>query len=121
MQNQYVTITTSSDIRTSYSDQTGNFLQQPTQGNQYVMILYDYGYKLILSKPINTRQAAELTASWKTFFLKLQTNGYAPELHIIENECSEELCKAFKKYQVTFQLFPPHVHLRNAAERAIQT
>ena len=26
-----------------------------------------------------------------------------------------------KKYQVTFQLVPPHVHLRNAAERAIQT
>ena len=85
------------------------------------MIIYDYDKNLILSNPIKTRQAAELTASWKTLFLKLQANGHAPELHILNNECSEELCKAFQKYQVTFQLGPPHVHLRNAAERAIQT
>ena len=74
------------------------------------MILYDYNSNLILSNPIKTRQAAELTASWKTLFLKLQTNGHAPELHILEHECSEELRKAFKKYQVTLQLVPPHGH-----------
>ena len=68
-----------------------------------------------------TRQAAELTASWTTLFLKLQTNGPAPELHILDNECSEELHKSFKKYQVTIQLVPPHVHRQNSAERAIQT
>ena len=76
---------------------------------------------LILSNPIKTRQAAELTESSKTLFLKLQTNGHSPELHILDNECTEELYKAFKKYQVTFQLVPPHVHLRNDAERTIQT
>ena len=85
------------------------------------MIPYDYKYNLILSNPIKTRQAAELTAAWKTLFLKLQTNGHALELHILDNECSEELRKAFKRYQLTFQLVPPHVHLRNAADRAIQT
>ena len=85
------------------------------------MILYDYDSNLILSKPIKTRQSAELTASWKKIFIKLQKNGHAPELHILDNECSEELRKTFKKYQVTFQLFPPHVHLQSAAERAIQT
>ena len=68
-----------------------------------------------------TRQAAELTASWTTLFLKLQTNGPAPELHILDNECSEELHKSFKKYQVTIQLVPPHVYLQNATECAIQT
>ena len=52
-----------------------------------------YDSNLILSNPINTRQAAELTASWKTLFLKLQTNVPAPELHILDNECSEELRK----------------------------
>ena len=85
------------------------------------MILYDYNSNLILSNPIKTLQAAELTASLKTLFLKLQTNGHAPELHILDNQCSEELRKAFKKYQVNFQLVPPHVHRQNAAERAIQT
>ena len=29
--------------------------------------------------------------------------------------------KSLKKYDVTFQLVPPHVHHRNAAERSIQT
>ena len=29
--------------------------------------------------------------------------------------------KAFKKYDVAFQLVPPHFHRRNAAKRAIQT
>ena len=85
------------------------------------MILYDYDSNLILSNPIKTRQAEELTASWKTLFFKIQTNGHAPELHILDNKYSEELRKVFKKYQVTFQLVPQHVHLRNAAERAIQT
>ena len=57
------------------------------------MIFYDYNSNLIPSKLIKTRQAAELTASWKTLFLKLQTNGHAPELHILGNEYSEELRK----------------------------
>ena len=85
------------------------------------MILYDYDSNLILSNPIKTRQAAELTSSCKALFLKMQTNCHAPELHILDNEYSEELHKAFKRYQVTFQLVPLHVHLQNAAERVIQT
>ena len=74
------------------------------------MILYDYDTNLILSNPIKTRQAAELIASRKTLFLKLQTNGHTRELHILDNECSEELRKALKKDQVTLQLVPLHVH-----------
>ena len=85
------------------------------------MILYDYDYNLIISNLIKTSQAAELTASWKTLFLKRHTNGHTPELHILNNECSEEIRKALIKYQVTFERVPPHVHFRNAAERTIQT
>ena len=117
----FVTITTSSDVQKYYSDQAGKLLHQSTRGNQYVMIMYDYDSNLILSNPIKNRQAAELTSSWKTIFIKLQTNGHAPELHILDNECIEEIRKAFKKHQVTFQLFPLHVHCRNFTERAIQT
>ena len=39
----------------------------------------------------------------------------------MDNEISNDLRKAFKKYQLEFQLVPPHVHRRNVAERAIQT
>ena len=85
------------------------------------MILYDYNSNVILSKPLKTRQASELTTAWSSLHEQLQTNGYAPELHILDNECSDKLKRAFKKYNVAFQCFPPHVHRRNATERAIQT
>jgi hypothetical protein len=85
------------------------------------MILYDHDSNAILSAPLKTRQAGELTTAWTSLHTKLQLNGYAPELHIIDNECADELKRAFTKYAVTFQRVPPHSHRRNAAERATQT
>jgi hypothetical protein len=67
------------------------------------MILYDYHSNVILSKPLKPRQASELTNAWTSLYTQLQSNGYAPELHIVDNECSDELKKAFRKYDVTFQ------------------
>jgi hypothetical protein len=85
------------------------------------MILYDYDSNAILSKPLKTRQAGKLTNTWTSLHARLQMHGYAPQLHILDKECSEELKKAFKKYDVRFQLVPPHSHQRKSAERAIQT
>ena len=109
------------DLKKSYSDQTGRFPVQSSRGYQYVMILYDYDSNAILSKPLKSRQASELTTAWTKLHEKLQDNGFAPELHILDNECSDELKKAFKKHNVDFQRVPPHSHRRNSAERAIQT
>jgi hypothetical protein len=117
----FATILTSSDLHKSYSDQTGKFPVQSSRGYNYVMVLYDHDSNAILSKPIKTRQASELTHAWTTLHSRLQSNGYAPALHILDNECSDELKKAFKKHNVDFQRVPPHVHRRNSAERAIQT
>ena len=47
-----------------------------------------------------------------------QTQG---NIHILDNECSQDLKNAFKKYNVDFQRVPPHSHRCNAAERTIQT
>jgi hypothetical protein len=108
-------------VQKSYSDQTGKFPVQSFRGYNYVMILYDYDSNAILTKPIKTRQANKLTKAWTSLQERLQSNGYAPTLHILDNECSEELKKAFQKYNVNFQRVPPHSHRRNSAERAIQT
>ena len=83
------------------------------------MVLYDYYSNAIQSKPLKTRQAAEISKAWTEMFSKLQMNGCAPELHILDNECSDDLKKAFQKCNIAFQRVPPHVHRRNAAERAI--
>jgi len=41
-------------------------------------------------------------------------------MFILDNEFSGELCTALIKRNIQFQLVPPYVHRRNAAERAIQ-
>jgi hypothetical protein len=93
----FAAILTEAGLRKSYSDQTGKFPVQSSRGYNYVMILYEYNSNIILSKPLKTRQASELTTAWTSLHDQLQSNGYAPELHILDNECSDELKKAFKK------------------------
>ena len=105
----------------SYSDQTGKFPVQSTRGNNYIFILYGYDSNAILSTPLPSRQASKITSAWTNCHNLLQRNGYAPVLHILDNECSTSLKDAFKKNSVDFQRVPPHTHRRNAAERAIQT
>jgi len=117
----FATMLPATELRKSYSDQTGKFPVQSSRGYQYVMVLYDYDSNSILSKPLKTRQASEITNAWTKLHSRLQLNGYAPALHILDNECSEELKKTFRKHDVDFQRVPPHSHRRNAAERAIQT
>jgi hypothetical protein len=54
----------SKNLRKSYSDQTGKCPVQSSRGYNYVMVLYDYDSNAILSKPVKTRQASELTQAW---------------------------------------------------------
>jgi hypothetical protein len=42
-------------------------------------------------------------------------------MYILDNEASAQLKQALAKYALTYQLVPPHLHRRNAAERAIRT
>ena len=74
-----------------------------------------------MANPLETRQALEINTNWFETHIQLRYNGFAPKLHVLDNECSFEMKKAFKKYDVVFQLVTPHVHCCNAAERAIQT
>ena len=39
----------------------------------------------------------------------------------MENEASSDMKDSMTKHKIIFQLAPPHIHRRNAAERAIQT
>ena len=117
----FATIVTTAEQRKSYSDQTGKFPVQSSRGYNYTMILYDNDSNAILSCPLKTRQASEIIKAWTKLFERLKYNGYAPELHILDKECSNDLKKAFTKNDVEFQRVPPHSHRRNAAERAIQT
>ena len=51
----------------------------------------------------------------------LAKRGCAPTTFILDNEASSSLLNAFEKEKITYQLAPPHMHRRNAIERAIET
>jgi hypothetical protein len=44
-----------------------------------------------------------------------------PKLQKLDNEASAALESYFAESEVEYQLFPPHCHRRNAAERGTQT
>jgi hypothetical protein len=71
------------------------------------MVLYDYNSIAILSKPLKTCQASELTTTWT----KLHTQ---PNLHIFSKERFDDLKKAFTKYNIVdFQRVSPHIYKRD--------
>ena len=47
--------------------------------------------------------------------------GVQPNTYILDNECSDELKKAFHKDSIGFQRVPPSCYCANMAERAILT
>ena len=105
----------------AYSDQTGKFPFTSSRGHKYLIIVYDYDSNAILHQPLKNRTASELTTAWKLIHDKLAVGGSTPLLYILDNEFSTELEEKMKENNVQFQLVPPHIHRRNAAERAIQT
>ena len=105
----------------SYGDLTGAFPYTSSRGNKYIYIMYDWDSNIILAKAIPNRQAATIKKAWEELYQKLTIHGHEVKHFMIDNEISKDLVKAFKKYNIQYQLVPPHIHRRNAAERAIQT
>ena len=108
-------------ISKSYSDQTGEFSVTSSRRNKYILVLYHHDANSIHAWAIKNRQATRISKAWSSIFATLQHHGEVPDLHILDNEYSDDLRKAFSKNNITFQLFPPHLHRRNAAKHVIHT
>ena len=104
-----------------YSDQTGKFPVQSNRGHNYIMIIYDYDTNSIHAEPIKNRSTAELTAAYSNIQKHLQQIGCAPQLHTLDNEAPAELLALIENNNCKYEIVPPYVHRRNAAERAIRT
>lgn len=109
------------ELLKSYSDQTGRFPVPSSRGNHYIFVLYHHDTNSIHAVAIPNRQAASIRAAWESTHKKLVDQGHRPQLHILDNECSQELKDAFSKYDIAFQRVPPKEHRANSAERAIRT
>jgi len=104
-----------------HSDQTGKFPVASSTGNNYLLIVYDYDSNGILAEPIPRRTGLCILHAYKTIHTRLTTAGLRPKLQRLDNEASVILKDFMTKEGIDFQLVPPGVHRRNAAERAIRT
>jgi hypothetical protein len=107
--------------RQVHTDQTGAFPVTSTRGIKYVFILYDYDSNSIHPIPIKNRSAESILEAYQKAHNKLVQAGLCPKLHRLDNECSQILKDYMTNQQEDYQLVPPGIHRRNAAERAIRT
>jgi hypothetical protein len=104
-----------------YTDQTGQFPVQSSNGHRYMLVLYHFDTNAILVEPLKTRHGNEILRGCTKLYNHLTERGFKPSTHWLDNEASNAL-KTFNRTQdIEYQLVPPHVHRRNSAERAIRT
>lgn len=104
-----------------YLDLTGKFPYQSARGNQYLLVAYDYDSNAILVEALQNRQKATITKAWNKINEILAKSGAQPNIYVMDNEASTDLKTAMKSKNIRYELVPPHIHRRNAAERAIRT
>ena len=83
--------------------------------------MYDYNSNAILSETIKNKQAATICDAFLKIHKVLKAIGSEPKVYIMNNKCSSDLKEDMKKYEIDFQLDPPHIHRQNAAEQALRT
>jgi hypothetical protein len=104
-----------------YSDLPGRFIAPSSRGNNYLLIVYDYDSNAILAEPMKNRQGKTITQAYEKIHKLLVSRGLRPILQRLDNEASVHLRTFLTAEHIDWQLVPPHVHRRNAAERAIRT
>jgi hypothetical protein len=104
-----------------YTDQTGRFVTPSLSGNEYLLVLYDYDSNYVHAEPLRNRKGPAILAAYKSATAILRRAGLHPKLQRLDNEASEALKTYMTDSAIDFQLAPPQIHRRNAAERAIRT
>ena len=104
-----------------YSDQTGKFPRTSSRGMKYIMVFYVYDANYVCGIPLKNRTAEEFLRAYKQMYTTLQSKGYAPRLHKLDNETSRSIEEFIESQGTKIQFATPHIHRQNAAERGIQT
>jgi hypothetical protein len=104
-----------------YTDLPGRFPIQSNRGNQYTFVLYNRDSNDILAERMKNLTDREMVRAFKHLHTYLCDRGLRPKLQKLDNEAWAALQHAMREEAIDYQLVPPHVHRRNAAERAIRT
>ncbi len=75
-------------LRKIWTDQTGRFPKQSSQGNQYIMVLTKSDSSAILVEPMKNRSAGEMVRAYQALIDRLNATGIFPLEHILDNKCS---------------------------------
>ena len=70
---------------------------------------------------MHNRKGTEILQAYKRAIAILYRAGLRPNLQRLDNEASTALQQHMADSDIDYQLAPPNVHRRNAAERAIRT
>eukprot|EP00804_Cyclotella_cryptica_P007750 CCRYP_001365-RA/>CCRYP_001365-RA protein AED:0.30 eAED:0.30 QI:0/0/0/1/1/1/2/0/421 len=104
-----------------FTNDTGHFHPRTRSGNQYIMIAFHADTNAVLVRPFSNKHDVHRIATYQDIHARLCNANRKPVVHILDNEASLAFRQAITANSCTFQLVPPHVHHRNAAERAIRT
>ncbi len=69
---QDIYISTYKVRKTTFSNQTGQFLTRSKSGNKYIMIMVEINSSAILVEPMKSRKDAEMIRAYSAFLLRLQ-------------------------------------------------
>ena len=105
----------------AYMDLTGKFPYTSSRRNKYLVVVYDYDSNAIVFEAIKSRQSKEILEAFKKCETKIATNTNKPDLYVLDNEASNDLKNSLVHNNQSFELVPPNIHRRNAAEKAICT
>jgi hypothetical protein len=109
----YATIVNSGQI---HSDLTGGFPTTSAKCNKYVLVVYGYDTNNVLTEPMRSRGDQEMVRTYNKLIQELVDHGFRPRLQRLDNECSSALRSLLNQHDIQFQLAPPHMYRRNAAE-----
>ena len=85
------------------------------------MVLADQDSNAILVAPLKSQAERELLRSTEELYKHLTDRGLKPQIHMLDNECSQALKNFIRGAHVRHQLVPPSLYRALVAKRAIQT
>ena len=105
-----------------YTDDMGWLSIRSCSGHRYIMLAFNCDSNVILIEPFQPCHDRHRIAVYIRIMTRLQERGHAVDLQVLEKEASAEYRRTITQpWKGKFQLVPPDVHCRNAAEHAIRT
>jgi hypothetical protein len=99
-----------------YTDLTRRFPTTSSRGSTYMLILYTYDGNAILAEPMKSNAEAEAVRAYTVLYKQLTNVSLRPNFQIMDNDASSEVKSFLKQQGISYQLVPPYIHRRNAAE-----